>query len=79
MSVAIKKALMNLDKAVNNAESVLTKRRRSPVKPVAAAPDLFSAMPRQALGTGLGFDRNLLAQKLDMTIAKVEQLLGEAS
>jgi hypothetical protein len=80
VSVAIKNALMNLDKAVNNAESMLLRRQKAPPKPAAVpVPDLFSASQKQAAGTtGLGFDRNLLARKLDLTIAKVEQLLGEA-
>ncbi len=92
MSDAIKKALMNMDKAVSNAESALLKRQKMAAKPaapapgkpvmagpVASPPDLFSVSQNHGLiGTGLGFDRNLLAKKLDMTIARVEQLLGEA-
>ncbi|HEY8190374.1 MAG TPA: hypothetical protein VIF12_06780 [Micavibrio sp.] len=79
MSAAIKNALMNLDKAVNNAESALLRRQKAPPKPAATPmPDLFSASQKQPGTTGLGFDRNLLARKLDLTIAKVEQLLGEA-
>ena len=71
MSAAIKKALNNLDKAIDRMETGITKR---PVKAKAAPqPDLFSASSNV-----VGFDRNALAKKLDMTIAKVEQLLSEA-
>lgn len=40
-------------------------------------PDLFSA-PAPAKGSVVNFDRNALARQLDKTIARVEQLLGEA-
>ena len=74
MSAAIKRALMNLDKAVGNAEASLLRRQKAPKS--AAAPDLFST--RQESTNVAPFDRTLLAKKLDMTIAKVEQLLSEA-
>jgi hypothetical protein len=77
VSVAIKKALTNLDKAIDKMEVNLTKR---PVKAKSGQPDLF-AIPQsvnQPPANVIGFDRNALARKLDMTIAKVEQLLSEA-
>lgn len=72
MSAAIKKALNNLDKAIDRMETGITKRpvRTSKTTP---QPDLFSTSSNV-----VGFDRNALAKKLDMTIAKVEQLLSEA-
>ena len=70
MSVAIKKALTNLDKAIDKMEGNLSKR---PAKAKSGQPDLFAAPTANVIG----FDRNALARKLDMTIAKVEQLLSE--
>lgn len=76
MSVAIKNALMNLDQVIDKMEGSLTKHQKS-LK--TAQPDLFGAPAKsQAPGTVVNFDRSALAKKLDMTIAKVEQLLGEA-
>ncbi|MDB5491121.1 MAG: hypothetical protein JWO78_970 [Micavibrio sp.] len=74
MSAAIKKALSNLDKAIDRMEGNIAKRPKS--SKVAPQPDLFST-PAPASNV-VGFDRNALAKKLDMTIAKVEQLLSEA-
>lgn len=76
MSAAIKKALSNLDKAIDRMETGITKR---PVKSrTAPQPDLFSAPAAPSSSNVVGFDRNALAKKLDITIARVEQLLGEA-
>ena len=71
MSAAIIKALQNLDQAIDRAEGIVTKRAKAP-KP-SAQPDLFSQPPANVVG----FDRKALARKLDITIAKVEQLLSE--
>ena len=75
---AIMNALNSLDAAVAKVETAASRKSKS-AKGRAAQPDLFAA-PRAAgtVSTGLGFDRNMLAKKLDMTIARVEQLLGEA-
>lgn len=76
MSVAIKNALANLDQAVDKIEISLAKRQS---RAKTLQPDLFTAPAKpQAPGTVVNFDRSALAKKLDMTIAKVEQLLGEA-
>ena len=76
MSVAIKNALANLDQAIDKMEGSLAKHQKN-LKTV--QPDLFGAAAKpQASGIVLNFDRSALAKKLDMTIAKVEQLLGEA-
>jgi hypothetical protein len=79
MSAAIKKALSNLDKAIDRMETGVTGVAKRPKNAKASAqPDLFAA-PAPASSTNvIGFDRNALAKKLDMTIAKVEQLLSEA-
>lgn len=78
MSVAIKNALGNLDKVIDKMEISLTavavKRPAKPSKP--SEPDLFSAPGKG--GSVVNFDRNALARQLDKTIARVEQLLGEA-
>lgn len=76
MSIAIKNALMNLDQVIDKMETSLAKRK----KPLPESQiDLFSASAKpQAAGTVVNFDRSALTRKLDMTIAKVEQLLGEA-
>ena len=74
MSAAIKRALMNLDKAVGNVETALLRRQKAPKNDT---PDLFSIPHTPAVATP-GFDRTMLAKKLDMTIARVEQLLNEA-
>jgi hypothetical protein len=72
VSVAIKKALENLDRTIDRLEGVsLSKRLKAPKM---AEPDLFSVAP----ATVVNFDRNALAKKLDITIARVEQLLQEA-
>lgn len=79
MSAAIKKALSNLDKAIDRMETGMTSVSKRPKNSKASAqPDLFSAPAPAASSNVIGFDRNALAKKLDMTIAKVEQLLGEA-
>lgn len=77
MSAAIKNALTNLDKVIDKMEGSLIRHQKSLKS--RAQPDLFSlgARPVANTTTGLGFDRNQLAKKLDMTIARVEQLLGE--
>lgn len=79
LSIAIKRALTDLDKAIDRMELSLAKR---PKASKSGQPDLFSA-PAAANAPAttanvIGFDRNALARKLDMTIAKVEQLLSEA-
>lgn len=79
MSIAIMNALKNLDQAIDRAEQLAAKPRAKPAKSGNQS-DLFAAAnpaPAQA-GTVVNFDRTALARKLDMTIAKVEQLLGEA-
>lgn len=78
MSAAIKDALRNLDQAIDRAEGSLIRHQKSLKAPRAAKsgqPDLFA--PAAVASQGLGFDRNMLARKLDMTITRVEQLLGE--
>lgn len=77
MSAAIKNALTNLDKVIDKMEGSLIRHQKS--LKTRSQPDLFNlgAKPVANTTTGLGFDRNQLAKKLDMTIAKVEQLLGE--
>lgn len=76
MSVAIKNALINLDRVVDKMEAAVVKQKKSQ-KPSNQS-DLFApAAKGQSTGSVLNFDRNALAKKLDMTIAKVEQLLGE--
>jgi hypothetical protein len=73
VSVAIKNALENLDRVIDRLEgSALSKQLKAPKM---KDPDLFSAAPAS---TVVNFDRNALAKKLDMTIARVEQLLEEA-
>lgn len=78
MSVAIKNALSNLDKAIDKMEGSMIRHQKN-LKTRVGQVDLFSVPARQTANasTGLGFDRNLLAKKLDMTITRVEQLLGE--
>lgn len=77
MSVAIKNALGNLDKTIDKMEGIVIRHQKDlKAKPVAQV-DLFSTRPAANVSSGLGFDRNLLAKKLDMTITRVEQLLGE--
>lgn len=78
MSSAIKDALDNVMNAVDNVEAALIRHQKKPKK--TAQPDLFSQPPMPAgpvSGSVLNFSRDALARKLDMTIAKVEQLLGE--
>ena len=65
---------MNLDKAVGNVETALQRRQKAPK---ASTPDLFS-FPHNPPATAPSFDRAMLTKKLDMTIARVEQLLNEA-
>ena len=80
MSVAIKNALGNLDKAIDRAEAAMLKRAKTP-RANNGQPDLFTApAPANAPAASnvVGFDRGALARKLDMTIARVEQLLSEA-
>lgn len=76
MSVAIKNALANLDQVIDKMEGSLVKHQKS-LKNTQI--DLFGA-PAKPVATGsvVNFDRSALTKKLDMTIAKVEQLLGEA-
>jgi len=77
VSAAIKKALGNLDKAIDKMEGTVIRHQKE-LKNRSTQVDLFSARPAAVNATsGLGFDRNLLAKKLDMTITRVEQLLGE--
>lgn len=76
MSVAIKKALSNLDKAIDKMEGSMIRHQKDLKTRAAGQVDLFSSRPAANI-TGFGFDRNLLAKKLDMTITRVEQLLGE--
>lgn len=80
MSAAIKKALSNLDKAIDRMEGNIGNIAKRPRARATAQPDLFSAPPPAAATSSnvVGFDRNALARKLDMTIARVEQLLSEA-
>lgn len=81
VSVAIKNALAHLDQAIDKMEGSLVKHQKN----LKAAPqqqnqiDLFTAPAKPAASASVvNFDRTALAKKLDMTIAKVEQLLGEA-
>jgi hypothetical protein len=78
VSAAIKNALNNLDKSIDKAEGSLVRYQKA-LKARVGQNDLFSAptRPVAVVSTGLGFDRNMLAKKLDMTITRVEQLLGE--
>jgi hypothetical protein len=76
VSAAIKKALGNLDKAIDKMEGSVIRHQKE-LKNRSTQVDLFSTRPVANATTGLGFDRNLLAKKLDMTITRVEQLLGE--
>ena len=80
MSAAIKKALSNLDKAIDRMEGNIGNISKRPKASKSAQPDLFSAPAPAAASSSnvVGFDRNALAKKLDMTIARVEQLLSEA-
>ncbi len=76
MSVAIKNALANLDQVIDKMEGSLVKHQKS-LKNTQI--DLFGAPVKPAAtGSVVNFDRSALTKKLDMTIAKVEQLLGEA-
>ncbi len=75
MSVAIKNALTNLDQVIDKMEGALIKHQKS-LKHTQI--DLFAAPAKPAsTNSVLHFDRTALTRKLDMTIAKVEQLLGE--
>lgn len=79
MSAAIKNALMNLDKSIEKMETSVVRQQKA-VKTRAGQPDLFTAVtarPPANSSVNLGIDRSALAKKLDMTIARVEQLLGE--
>jgi hypothetical protein len=76
VSVAIKNALTNLDSVIDKMEGSLVKHQKTLKN---SQIDLFAAPVKpQATGSVLNFDRNALTKKLDMTIARVEQLLGEA-
>ena len=77
MSAAIAQAIDTLADAIDRMEGAVVKAKK-----VARPPqtDLFSmaAKPANVNQTGAAFDRNALARKLDVTIARVEQLLREA-
>ena len=76
MSLAIMNALNTLNEAIGKVEAstaAVAKRPKTSSK-ASGQPDLFSA---PAASNVVGFDRTALTKKLDMTIAKVEQLLGE--
>ncbi len=76
MSLAIQNALTNLDKVIDKMEGSLVKHQKSLRN---TQIDLFAAPQKpQNTGSVVNFDRNALTKKLDMTIARVEQLLGEA-
>lgn len=76
MSLAIQNALTNLDKVIDKMEGSLVKHQKSLRN---TQIDLFAAPAKpQSTGSVVNFDRSALTKKLDMTIARVEQLLGEA-
>jgi hypothetical protein len=76
VSVAIKNALTNLDNVIDKMEGSLVKHQKALKNPQI---DLFAAPAKpQGPGSVVNFDRSALTKKLDMTIARVEQLLGEA-
>jgi hypothetical protein len=77
VSSAIKKALNNLDQAIDRIEGSVAKKAKAPRQAANGQPDLFTAPRTGPVANVVGFDRNALARKLDMTIAKVEQLLSE--
>jgi hypothetical protein len=77
VSSAIKKALNNLDQAIDRIEGSVAKKAKTPRATLTAQTDLFSPPKTGPIANVVGFDRNALARKLDMTIAKVEQLLSE--
>lgn len=93
MSLAIKTALEHLDRGIDRLESAARTAAAKPkLKPAtggkSAEPDLFSApnvvgpnVVGSVTGTGavVHFDRRALAKKLDATIARVEQLLGDGA
>lgn len=88
MSLAIKTALEHLDRGIDRLESAARTAAAKPkLKPAtggkSAEPDLFSAPNVVGSVTGTGavvhFDRRALAKKLDATIARVEQLLGDGA
>lgn len=78
MSLAIMNALNNLNEAIGKAEvsaANAAKRPKTAAVPAknAGQTDLFGGQGSNVVG----FDRSALTKKLDMTIAKVEQLLSE--
>jgi len=76
VSLAIQNALTNLDKVIDKMEGSLVKHQKSLRN---TQIDLFAAPAKpQNTGSVVNFDRSALTKKLDMTIARVEQLLGEA-
>lgn len=77
MSLAIMNALNKLNESIGQAEIAAANAAKrpkpaAPAKPAAGQTDLFGSA-----NNVVGFDRAALTKKLDMTIAKVEQLLGE--
>lgn len=73
VSSAIKQALNNLDKVIDKLEGGMNKRPARPRNHGNQA-DLFAPPPANVVG----FDRTALTKKLDITIARVEELLSEA-
>ena len=74
MSSEIMNALSRLGDVVENLESAACKQEQKVL--TLKQQDLFSVIP--ANGNGASVSPEMVAQKLDMAIARVEEMLAEA-